>query len=208
MPRPLPSNSLAAAVRAHFGLTQAELGRYLGVRREQVGYVEAGQRGSSPAAERRLLPLGLLLPERPDAGPPPLLAAGPPAPPAAPGPDADAAALRKRLRRCRHQTAKLRYELENQAARAQAHARRLRGLAQLQAELLAPAATGAAPGPDAERARRWLAELAANPPPLPPPPEPTAQALLAARLRGLAAEVAALEELLAASAAKATRNPE
>ncbi len=34
MPRKRPSDLLAVAMRAHFGLTQAELGRYLGVVRE------------------------------------------------------------------------------------------------------------------------------------------------------------------------------
>ena len=63
MPRHLPSNSLSAAVRAHFGLTQTELGGYLGVRREQVAFVEAGQRTFAVGAERRRRPLGLLLPE-------------------------------------------------------------------------------------------------------------------------------------------------
>lgn len=194
MPPALPSNSLSAAVRAHFGLTQAELGEYLGVRREQVAFVEAGQRRFSPAAERRLRPLGLGLPES-------LLESGTPAPPAAAPPATapappDAAALRKRLRRCRHDAARLRYELENHAARTLAHAHQQRGRAQLPGVLLPAAADApAAPTAEAERIRRWLAQLATNAPA--PPPSATARALGAARLRGLVAEAEALEAALA-----------
>ncbi|GAB3859004.1 hypothetical protein GCM10028822_34880 [Hymenobacter terrigena] len=202
MARKLPSNSLSAAVRAHFGLTQPELGRYLGVRREQVAFVEAGQRTFSAVAERRLRPLGLLLPESRAGGPPASVAAEPVAPADAP----DVAALRKRLRRCRHQAAQLRYELENQAARVQSHANRQRGLAQLQAGLLPSLANGAAPTADAERARCWLVQLAADTPPA--PPNATARALLTARLQGLVAEAEALEDLLAATAAIGTGNQE
>jgi transcriptional regulator with XRE-family HTH domain len=202
MPRYLPSNSLSAAVRAHFGLTQTELGDYLGVQREQVAFVEAGQRGFSVMAERRLRPLGLLLPELRAGGPPAPLAAEPVVSADAP----EVAALRKRLRRCRHQAAQLRYELENQAARTQSHTNRQRGLAQLQAGLLPSPASAAAPTADDERARRWLAQLAADTPPA--PPYSTTRALLAARLQGLVAEAEALEALLAATAAIATGNQE
>lgn len=199
MPLILHSNSLSAAVRAHFGLTQAELGHYLGVRREQVAYVEAGQRGFALAAERRLRPLGLLLPESRAEG-------GPVVPPGAkPGAAADAeaevAALRKQLRRCQHQAARLRFELENQETRAQALANRQRGLAQLRAGLL-PAAAEKAPLPaEAERIERWLSQLAAET--LTEPATFAARGLQVARLRGLTAEAQSLEELLA-MAAKAT----
>ena len=194
MARKLPSNSLSAAVRAHFGLTQPELGRYLGVRREQVAFVEGGLRTFSAVAERRLRPLVLLLPGV-------LLAdhvAPPPVAPDAPAEAPDAPALRKRLRRCRHEAAQLRYELENHAARAEVQAQRQRGLAQLRAALL--------PTPDApadaetERRHRWLDSLPAAV--LPAPMSATTRALSAAHLRGLLAEAEALEQLLAAEVSK------
>ncbi|MDB5270817.1 MAG: hypothetical protein JWP58_3857 [Hymenobacter sp.] len=195
MPRILPSNSLSAAVRTHFGLTQEELGRYLGVRREQVAFVEAGQRRFSLAAERRLSPLGVLLPESRVGGPPvaePVEAAGD---------GTEVAALRKRLRRCRHLMGQLRWELENHETRAQGLANRQRGLAQLRAALL-PAAAAEAPVPaEAERIQRWLDLLAAGTPP--EPAGSTARGLQVARLQGLTAEVQSLEELLAMTA-KAT----
>ena len=194
MARKLPSNSLSAAVRAHFGLTQPELGDYLGVRREQVAFVEGGQRTFSAVAERRLRPLALLLPG--------VLLADNPAPPmaaaTAPAEAPDTPALRKRLRRCRHEAAQLRYELENHAARAEVQAQRQRGLAQLRAALL--------PTPDApadaetERRHRWLDSLPAAV--LPAPMSATTRALGAARLRGLLAEAEALEQLLAAEVSK------
>ncbi|MBD2716793.1 hypothetical protein KBK19_17240 [Microvirga sp. STR05] len=40
----LPSSSLTAAVRTHFGLTQEELGRFVGVSGAVVAHVEAGRR--------------------------------------------------------------------------------------------------------------------------------------------------------------------
>ena len=196
MPRYLPSNSLSAAVRAHFGLTQPELGRYLGVRREQVAFVEGGQRTFSVAAEQRLRPLALLLPG--------VLLNEPPAPPlpapAEPADAPDAAALRKRLRRCRHEAAQLRYEQENQATRALAQAQRQRGLAQLRAALLPAPGASTAPDAETERRRRWLDALPAEA--RPAPGSATARALATARLRGLLAEAGALELLLAAGAAE------
>lgn len=190
MAHKLPSNSLSAAVRAHFGLTQAELGRYLGVRREQVAFVEGGQRTFSVVAERRLRPLVLLLPGVlvAEAATPPVAAS--PEPAEAP----DTPALRKRLRRCRHEAAQLRYELENHAARAQVRAQRQRGLAQLRVALPA-IETGA--GEEAGRIRRWLEGLPVEVPPA--AANATARALGAARLRGLQAEAEALEQQLAAS---------
>lgn len=129
MRRYLPSNYLSAAVRAHFGLTQTELGRYLGVQREQVAFVEAGQRTFSVGAERRLRPLGLLLPESRAGGPPAPLAAEPVAPPDAP----DVAALRKRLRRATNRQAILndKQDLRGPAARLT----RELDLAQVQAQI-------------------------------------------------------------------------
>ena len=182
MPPALPSNTPAATVRAHFGLSQAELAGFLGVSREQLAYVEAGQRGLLPEAERRLRRLVRLL----SATEVPVLPAVAVAP-------ANPAPLRKRLRRCRHLAAQVRYELETRAIRQQTLTHRQQGLAQLHAGLLA-----VPPDPAADPARElsWLAQL-------PTPPTATgamvtAQALLTARLRGLLAEAAALEETLAA----------
>ncbi|WP_182888478.1 helix-turn-helix transcriptional regulator, partial [Hymenobacter rubripertinctus] len=62
MSRPVASNSLAASIRTHFGLTQAELGQYLGVSERQVGNIEAGRRRAAPLANLRLARLALALP--------------------------------------------------------------------------------------------------------------------------------------------------
>lgn len=193
MPNPLPSSSLSAAVRAHFGLTQAELGQYLGVQREQVAFVEAGRRPFSMAAERRLRPLGLLLPESRAGGLPAPVAVA--EQPVAPADAAEVAALRKRLRRCQFLMGELRWELENREIRAQALAQRQRGLAQLRAGLLPEAAEEAPLPAEAERIQRWLNQLAADT--RPEPARPEAHGLQVARLRGLAAEAQSLEELLA-----------
>ncbi|MBO2010362.1 hypothetical protein J4E00_14980 [Siccationidurans soli] len=193
----MPSNSLAAAVRAHFGLTQAELGRYLGVAREQVAFVEAGKRSFALGAERRLRQLVLLLPPEGESVPP----ATPAAEVTKPLTATELLALRKRLRRCRHEATQLRYQLETEADRTQAQTRRQRSLAHLRAGLLP--ATGALTAEE-ERARDWLARLA--PTPVHPPLLAGAQGLLVARLQGLTAEANALEEQLAVNSGKLTEN--
>jgi DNA-binding XRE family transcriptional regulator len=58
----VPSTSLSMAIRVHFGLTQAELGRYLSVSEQQIGNIEAGRRIPTPQATLRLARLARLLP--------------------------------------------------------------------------------------------------------------------------------------------------
>ncbi|MBC7448839.1 MAG: helix-turn-helix transcriptional regulator, partial [Hymenobacteraceae bacterium] len=70
MAHALSSNTLAAAVRVHFGLSQAELGRYLGVTRGQVAHVEAGRRRLPALLTLRLTRLARLLPPPEGTGPP------------------------------------------------------------------------------------------------------------------------------------------
>ncbi|MCB2376967.1 hypothetical protein LGH70_05205 [Hymenobacter sp. BT635] len=199
----LPSNSLSAAVRRHFGLTQEELGRFLGVTGTVVAHAEAGRSTLSAPAQRRLRPLALLLPAPDGLGPayptPPAAEEAP----AALGPR-EAAPLLARLRRVRYLADKTRFELDNRRLLHQARERRTWGLTVL-AGLLAPAPDTApapailAPDPalSPEADRRWVARLQADTQAAPLPLSATQAALLALRLRLLEAEAAALTELLA-----------
>lgn len=65
----LPSDTLEAAVRTQFGLSQEELARYLGVTRGLVAYLEAGRRPPTAALTRRLGYLAALLPPPTGHGP-------------------------------------------------------------------------------------------------------------------------------------------
>ncbi|UOQ51597.1 hypothetical protein [Hymenobacter cellulosivorans] len=204
MPRKaLPSNSLSAAVRNHFGLTQDELGRFLGVSGAVVAHAEAGRRTLPAPAQRRLRPLALLLPAPDGLGP------AYPAPPPATEAPADLGPLdpdpvRERLRRVRYLAGKTRFELENRRLLHQARTRRRWGLAVL-AALLAPApeaaptpaALAADPTLDPTADRPWVERLLADTEAVPPPLSATQAALLALRLRLLEAEADALTELLA-----------
>jgi len=192
--RSYPSSSLAFAVRAHLGLTQAELGRFIGVSREQIANHEAGRKDLSSAPRHRLWVLARLLPP-PDGQ-------GPPAPAFTETEDTplDPAPLQARLRRCRFYLAKINYELGQLQRPSEQHARRCWAVGVLQAAwapdappLLAyPLAT-----PDLVADARWLVRLAGDVAAAPPPLTPAERTLRLARLRGLEAEVAALEAALA-----------
>ena len=192
--------SLTAAVRQHLALSVRQLGRYLGVSAAFVAQLESGHRGLPPTLAPRLIQLSRLLP--------PPLGQGPPAPPAAAlydplaplpppeqlsGEEATPAAapkpLRRRLRDTRLLLLVLGQRLAAQQARAAALAHRQRGLAQLRAAPAPPAA------PEAAHYARWLAGLATDLARDTPDPATTAatRRLLAARLTGLRAEVAALQ---------------
>ncbi|GAA4033926.1 hypothetical protein GCM10022409_17820 [Hymenobacter glaciei] len=196
---PLPSASLETAVRARFGLSVRQLARYLGVSAGFVSHLETGRKQAPEALALRLLPLARLLP--------PPLGSGPPddAPPA-PGPDADPltqalalatpetatgawpAPVRRRVGACRLQALAVAQRLAGLQARTEALAHRRRGLARL-------AAAPVPPDPaEAARYARWLSELAEDLALAEPNPAAaaTARQLLAARLAGLRAEVAAL----------------
>jgi len=214
MARPsLPSDSLSAAVRAHFGLTQPELGQFIGVSGAVVGHVEAGRRVLPAEAQRRLRPLALLLPPPEGLGPPlPAPLAGAPAPdpttPSEPAAPLEAEPLRKRLRRVRYLLDKTRFALENHARASQAQARRRWGRAVLAALLApapgtpaAPAAVAQDPALDAAAGRHWLERLPDLAPGAAWPLSATEAALLALRLRLLEEEAWALAGLLAAAEA-------
>jgi len=200
------SNSLAAAVRAHFGLTQAELAGFIGVGRPHLAMHEAGRKSLGPGPDQRLQVLARQLPP-PDGHGAPAPAFGPTAPD-----PATADLLHQRLARCRWLRTRLAYGQERQRGPGQARHQRRLWAVQVQGPALAhplPLPDWLAPGgpalplppyplatPDAARDTYWLSglalRLAATTPPLPP-----AQAALAeARRAGLDAEIAALEASL------------
>jgi hypothetical protein len=204
MSSPIPSNSLEADVRAHFCLSQAELGRFIGVSAAQVGHVEAGRRSFSNVAHSHFRLLSWLLP--PDLGGLGPAAPDDPAPQDFVPVDAnDLVRLRQRLRRCHHLADNLRYELDILQARARAHHRREWGVRILH-EALQPA-PGAAPlvpflitltypRRDVAREARWLALLAAATAAV-SVPTPLEQRLMALRIRLLDEEAAELTKILA-----------
>ncbi|TGE20547.1 XRE family transcriptional regulator [Hymenobacter aquaticus] len=188
---PLLSNTVSARVRAHFCLTQAELGRFLGVTPAQVSNVEAGRSVFSEAVQERLFQLRRWLPQ--EAAPAPEAPA--PEPP-------EAGPLQQRLRRCRHLAAGARYELEEMRRRTQAHAARQQALARLRQVLLTPhdPASPIPPDPAADPAhnRRWLTHLETNTAVAPAPPTAAEVALLEVRLAALEYEAGELEKRLPA----------
>ena len=195
------SDTAEAAVRAYFGLTQAELGRYLGVSERQVGHLEAGRRQAKAATNRLLERLVHLLPPPDGAGP----AAPRFVPLAIPEesiPDIELPAfgplasrpLLAHQRRANLQVAQLRWALHRQNKHLARQHRRQWGLARLQAafppESLAPA----------ERAHlnRWLSVLAADVAAAAPSPLAVAKhALMVVQLLSLTAELSMLAQLLA-----------
>ncbi|TGE24662.1 XRE family transcriptional regulator [Hymenobacter aquaticus] len=146
--RSIPSTTLLAQVRKHFGLDQQELADYFGISRPYVADIEAGRRVLTSRVLLRLNPLAALLPAeapaRPASPAPEVVPPGVPAP----GP------LQDRLAACRHQARKLRQELQKLAA---AHAGAQRWLAVLPGLLAAPGLPAAlATLAEAARARQWL----------------------------------------------------
>jgi len=99
--------SLAAAVRAHFGLTQAELATFIGVSRANLAHVEAGRKQLGPGPDQRL---HVLAP--PDGPGPAAPAFADEATPLDPAEAAEAlAALRRRLARCQWLRTDLTYQV-------------------------------------------------------------------------------------------------
>ncbi len=196
--RHVPAHPLLVAARQHYGLTQAEVARYLGLTTEQVRSAELGRRRLSPAAARRLAPLLDHLPPPLSVGRPlPALPVGPVAPLSA----AQAAQLRARLRRVRHVAQELADTLARTDRLAAAHHQQRRGLAALRAVLLPdPARDGPSPLPpdpsvDPAQAADWLTWLETAPARRPPPAAPLA-AHHALRQRVLHEEAAGLAALL------------
>ncbi|MDB5268607.1 MAG: hypothetical protein JWP58_1647 [Hymenobacter sp.] len=212
--RAFPSNTLAAAVRAHFGLSQAELAAFVGVSRPQLALVEAGRKNLGPGPDQRLQVLARQLPPPDGLGPPAptfdeadeaVAAAEANAPAAPAGPDA-LAPLRQRLARCRWLRTRLAHELSARHAPGQARHQRRRWAVQV----LGPALAAPLPRPD------WLAagydpagyDPAGHDPagPLPPYPLATPDAARDTHwLAGLALRLAATPEPLPPAALALTR---
>ncbi len=215
--RAYPSRSLAAAVRTHFGLTQAELAAFIGVSRPHLALAEAGTSALGPGPDQRLQVLARQLPPPDGLGPPaPAFDPNPnpnpnpnPDPDPDPDPDpADLTPLRRRLARCRWLRTRLAFGQQQQRAPSQARHQRRAWAARVLAPALAaplPLPDWHAPGPlppyplatpDAPRDTHWVQglalRLAATAAPLPP----ASAALARARLAGLDAEIAALEATL------------
>ena len=221
--RAYPSRTLAAAVRAHFGLTQAELAAFVGISRPQLALVETGRKQLGPGPDQRLQVLARQLPPPDGLGPPPpdfgdddAAGSGGPAGYAPPALAADErAALGQRLARCQWLRTQLLHTLAARRQPAQArHQRRLWAVRVLGPALgqPLPVPDWLAPGgpalplppyalatPDAARDTHWLAglalRLAATTPPLPP----GAAVLARARLAGLEAEIRFLKGVLGGS---------
>ena len=175
--RAYPSRTLAAAVRTHFGLTQAELAAFIGVSRSHLPMHEAGTKTLGPAPDQRLQVLARQLPPPDGLGLPAPAVGSNPAPAAPLDPAGydpttadpagyDLAALRRRLARCRWLHTRLAHEVEQQRQPSQArHQRRARAV-----RVLGPALAAPLPPPD------WLAPggpvlpLPPTPWPLPMPP--------------------------------------
>jgi len=188
MPRPsLPSTTIMASVRRHFGLEQQELAAYLRITRAAVANIEAGRRGLSAPVMLRLLPLVQQLPPAPL--PAPTLAALP-----ADAPPPLAADLESRRDQCEHKAARLRRELTTVSRQA--------GYA-LRWQAAMPALLAALPTPDsptptpehqqAQRTHQWLARRAGGL----SPADVTQYHLLRLQAEAFEAEAAALAALLA-----------
>lgn len=173
--RAIPSTTLSAAVRKYFGLTQEELGHFLGVSRGQVAHAEAGRRLYSPATLRRLGLLADMLP--PDLAPP----EPDPAPDAAPTPTL----LLARLDACRHEAQQLRRTLRQQSQQ-QRLARRWQQVLPI---LLAAT-------PTANPTRQWLLDQQAEAATTLGPDASADFQLLRLRAEALETEAAALQRLL------------
>ncbi|WP_035566097.1 hypothetical protein [Hymenobacter sp. IS2118] len=192
----MPDASVLPAIRAHFGLRQADLVPWLALSRDQIANVENGREAlprharswlrpwaealAQAAAEAAALPAEASTPALPSTGPAPVLA---------------------RLAECYYQAQRLGQQL------AALHAAQRVAAARLAAgPLLLAALPLVSPTPETTALalrRRWLARLlAAATDALAPeaPAGPLAAALLAARRRGLLHEAASLRAWLAGEA--------
>ena len=202
MPRPAAvPDTVAAAVRDYFALTQQELAAWLGVSEAQAGHLDTGRRGLSPAVAEALAPLVAALPPptAPAAGALRLASVAGAAPPALAPPEA--APLAARLDYCRHHAARLRRQLRPLLAQATVAARWAAALPALRAALPPDPGPAAAPDPAtawpawlAWHRHRWLAQR----PTALPPAASARYHLLRLRAEALEAEAAALAALLGA----------
>ncbi|MCC3156996.1 hypothetical protein LJ737_07090 [Hymenobacter sp. 15J16-1T3B] len=200
MPSHLPrTDSLTVLVRAHFALTQSELARFVGVGRTLLAHAEAGRRNLPEAAFRRLLVLARQLPPPEGEGPsaPETLhfLAGTAA--------ADTLALLQRRREVQAALVQEQSVLDKRGLLQLAYERRRWALTTLPVALAAPidpASRWAAATPNVAQDLGWLGELARETAQATEPFSATEQALRTARLRGLEAELAALDAFLVGTA--------
>lgn len=209
--RSIANPTLAAAVRAYFGLTQAELAAFVGASQQLLAAVEAGRKTLGPGPDQRLLVLARQLPPPDGMGPPaPAFAEVPPAEVAASAArlaPAELADAQRRLARCRWLRFRLAFELGQQRGPGQARHQRRQWAVQVLGPVLAaplPVPDWLAPGgpgplppyplatPDAARDTYWLDGLALHLAATSPPLSPAAALLARARLAGLDAEIALL----------------
>lgn len=153
--RAIPSTTVVAAVRAHFGLTQQELADWLGVTVGFVSHLEAGRSACPTPAYNRLLPLALCLPPDPAPGAARPAPVPPPAPPVQP--ISERGEFEARLDYCRHHAARLCRAMRPFERQARAQARWQAALPTL---LAAPPDSVAASPLDAPD-RQWLLARAA-----------------------------------------------
>lgn len=195
------SKKTCAWVWTHFALSQAELADFLGVSRALLANVEAGRRNLPYPALGRLFVLIRWLPAPTGEGPTaPDFAAEPAAP--ADQPNLDELDYRRRC--VRFAISGIELELQGRGQRQQTYARRHWALQVLRTGLATTAAPTepallktwqmATPNPDDDLL--WLRLLAKDAADAPEPLSTTERALRTARLRGLEAELAALDALL------------
>lgn len=151
------SNNEVAVVRRHFGLTQDEMARFVGVSPQMIAHVEAGRRAFNGWPSMRLIPFFVLLPPPHGTGPadPPDPALSlPPAPSLVPRPAGvtDTQAWEGRRREADYQAFRLRYELENRLKK-RCLARRLQ---QVLPQLAALPPERVDTDADKARRQRWL----------------------------------------------------
>jgi DNA-binding XRE family transcriptional regulator len=194
-----PSDSVVAAVRAYFQLTQAEMAAWLGVTKAQASHLEAGRRGLNEASADALAPLLRHLPPPGPAstalrlasvaGPASLLALAPP----------EAAPLLARLDYCQHHARRRRRLLRPLEAQAAVAARWAAALPALRAALPPDPGPAAEPDPASDwpawlnwHRHRWLDQR----PTTLPPDQSARYHLLRLQAEALEAEAAALAALL------------
>ena len=197
----LPSDSILADVRQHFGLQQAELASYLGLPKSYASHLETGRRSLSPAVAEALAPLVAHLPPPGAAAMASALRLASAAAPALALGQPEAAPLVARLDYCQHHARRLRRALAPLEAQAATASRWAAALPALRAAL--PPDPGPAHEPNAAthwpawltwHRHRWLAQR-----PTALPPDLSARYhLLRLQAEVLDAEAAALAALLAA----------
>jgi DNA-binding XRE family transcriptional regulator len=198
---PRLDDTAAAAVRAHFGLSQQELAAWLGVSEAQAGHLETGRRGLGHATAEALAPLLRQLPvPGPAAGSALRLASAAPAPPVLALAPPEAAPLAARLDYCQHHARQRRRQLRPLEAQAATAARWAAALPALRAALPPDPGSAAEPNPATDwpawlswYRHRWLSSR----PTALPPGLSARYHLLRLQAEALEAEAGALAALLA-----------